>query len=123
MLWNSIKALRKENADLKEFLKAAEMKIDTQNERISELSEKNRAFEENVVEQKHENMGFFLNIDPFCSHCMRFEADVDKIDTTTLGRDGKTGIIEIRCERNHICRNLYRHLAEEVKNGKREQKV
>ena len=124
MLWNSIKALRKENADLKAKFDAAEMKIKTEMECSKLLAEENAMLK--ISRQQLEdarNRGFFLNLEPFCSHCLDFEADVEKLDCATLGRDGKRGIINIGCEKRKICNELYRHILKEVEDEKKKQKV
>lgn len=131
MLWNSIKALRKENADLKAKFDAAEMRIKTEMECSKLLAEENAMLKRSRQQlEDARNRGFYLNLEPFCSHCLDFEADVEKIDGSTL-ENRNYGIVNISCERRNICKNIQKRMQMEMANGspkevedeKREQKV
>lgn len=122
----AIKALRRENADLREKLDVAETRTNAELERFKMLAKENAGLKKRLQMEdtkEAENSGFYLNLAPFCSHCMGFEADVKKLNCATLGRDGKRGIINIGCEKRKICNELYRHILKEVEDEKKKQKV
>ena len=127
MIFDYIKALKRENADLKEKLDVAEARINTELKCSEMLVEENAGLKKRLQMEDNtkeaENSGFYLNLAPFCSHCMGFEADVEKLDCATLGRDGKRGIINIGCKKRKICNELYRHILKEVEDEKKKQKV
>ena len=55
-----------------------------------------------------------LDVDDYCQSCPDFIADVEKFEYGSLN-EVKSVNTTIRCENSDRCRNLVRHLKEELK--------
>lgn len=54
-----------------------------------------------------------LDVDDYCQSCPDFEADVEKFEYGCLN-EVKSVYTTIRCENSDRCRNLVKHLKEEL---------